>query len=306
MGVLLGEWIGHEPSRVETFRVYRGRTGKFVLHVERSAELRWSTREGKPAGWRGHLGIGDLSYGVAPGESTLDVFEKLDGAPGERSRPSCSRWSLARHASSRAWKTSTSEAGARSLGAARPEGAIAAMTALTTHIAPRSASRGLRKSFGKQVVLDGIDLDVAEGTVFALLGPNGAGKTTTVHILSTLLAPTRGEVQVAGHDLAREPDARPAAIGVTGQFSAVDRFLTGEENLRLMADLRHLGKAEGPAARRRAARAVRPGRCRAASRRDVLRRHAAPARPGDDPDRRPADHLPRRAHGRASTRGAGA
>ena len=108
---------------------------------------------------------------------------------------------------------------------------------------------GLRKSYGSQVVLDGIDLDVPEGTVYALLGPNGAGKTTTVHILSTLIAADGGEVQVAGHDIGREPDAVRAAIGVTGQFSAVDRFLTGEENLVLMADLRHLERREG---RRRA------------------------------------------------------
>ena len=109
---------------------------------------------------------------------------------------------------------------------------------------------GLRKSYGTQVVLNGIDLDVPEGTVYALLGPNGAGKTTTVHILSTLIAADGGEVQVAGHDLGRDPDGVRAAIGVTGQFSAVDKFLTGQENLVLMADLRHLGKVEG---RRRAA-----------------------------------------------------
>jgi ABC-2 type transport system ATP-binding protein len=111
----------------------------------------------------------------------------------------------------------------------------------------RSAIRavGLRKSYGKQVVLDGIDLEVPEGTVFALLGPNGAGKTTTVQVLSTLITADGGEVQIAGHDIAREPDAVRAVIGVTGQFSAVDRLFTGEENLQLMADLRHLGKREG-------------------------------------------------------------
>ncbi len=106
-------------------------------------------------------------------------------------------------------------------------------------------TRGLRKSFGDHVVLDGIDLDVAAGTIFALLGPNGAGKTTMVQILSTLIAADGGEVRVAGHDLAREPDAIRAAIGVTGQFSAVDNLLTGEENLLLMADLHHLGHSEG-------------------------------------------------------------
>ena len=104
---------------------------------------------------------------------------------------------------------------------------------------------GLRKSFGDHVVLDGIDLDVAEGTVFALLGPNGAGKTVTVQILSTLIGADSGEARIAGHDLAREPDAVRAAIGVTGQFSAVDDLLTGEENLILMADLNHLGRSEG-------------------------------------------------------------
>jgi ABC-2 type transport system ATP-binding protein len=113
---------------------------------------------------------------------------------------------------------------------------------------------GLRKAFGEQVVLDGVDLDVAEGTVFALLGPNGAGKTVTVQILSTLIASDGGEIRVAGHDVATDPDAVRAAIGVTGQFSAVDDLLTGEENLMLMADLGHLGRAEG---RRRADQLLR-------------------------------------------------
>jgi ABC-2 type transport system ATP-binding protein len=112
------------------------------------------------------------------------------------------------------------------------------------------SATGLRKSFGDKLVLDGIDLAVAEGTIFALLGPNGAGKTTAVRILSTLIRADGGQVSVAGHDLAADPDAVRAAIGVTGQFSAVDDLLTGEENLRLMADLRHLGRAAG---RRRAA-----------------------------------------------------
>jgi ABC-2 type transport system ATP-binding protein len=109
---------------------------------------------------------------------------------------------------------------------------------------------GLRKSFGDKLVLDGIDLNVATGTVFALLGPNGAGKTTAVNILSTLIDADGGQAQVAGHDLALEPQAVRAAIGVTGQFSAVDNLLSGEENLILMADLHHLGRADG---RRRAA-----------------------------------------------------
>ena len=109
------------------------------------------------------------------------------------------------------------------------------------------AVTGLRKSYGKQVVLDSIDLRVAEGTVFALLGPNGAGKTTMVHILSTLISADDGQARIGGHDLAREPEAIRGLIGLTGQFSAVDNLLTGAENLKLMADLHHLGGAEGKA-----------------------------------------------------------
>jgi ABC-2 type transport system ATP-binding protein len=105
--------------------------------------------------------------------------------------------------------------------------------------------RGLSKSYGKQVVLDSIDLEVPEGTVFALLGPNGAGKTTAIHILSTLISADAGEVRIGGHDVAREPGAVRRLIGLTGQVSAVDGQFTGEENLRLMADLNHLGRERG-------------------------------------------------------------
>jgi ABC-2 type transport system ATP-binding protein len=100
---------------------------------------------------------------------------------------------------------------------------------------------GLHKSYGTQSVLDGVDLAVAAGTVTALLGPNGAGKTTTIHILSTLVRPDRGTALVDGCDVVRDPAGVRAAIGLTGQFSAVDKLLTGEENLLLMARLRHLG-----------------------------------------------------------------
>ncbi|WP_405456107.1 ATP-binding cassette domain-containing protein [Streptomyces sp. NBC_00101] len=104
---------------------------------------------------------------------------------------------------------------------------------------------GLRKSYGDKTVLDGIDLRIPAGSVFALLGPNGAGKTTVVKILSTLVTADAGQAQVAGHDLAAAPQTVRAAIGVTGQFSAVDGLITGEENMLLMADLHHLSKAEG-------------------------------------------------------------
>ena len=158
--------------------------------------------------------------------------------------------------------------------------------------------RGLRKSFGKQVVLDGIDLDVAEGTVFALLGPNGAGKTTAIHILSTLISADAGEVLVGGFDVAREPDAVRGVIGLTGQVSAVDGQFTGEENLRLMADLHHLGRERG---RQRVAELLERFDLRRRGGEagdDLLGRHAPAARPRDDARRRAADHLPRRADDR--------
>ncbi|WP_432993569.1 ATP-binding cassette domain-containing protein [Dactylosporangium sp. CA-233914] len=107
------------------------------------------------------------------------------------------------------------------------------------------AVSGLRKAFGDKVVLDGIDLDVRAGTVYSLLGPNGAGKTTTVNVLTTLVKADGGTVRVAGHDIATEPKAVRAAIGVTGQFAAVDELLTGQENLQLMVDLHRVGTGEG-------------------------------------------------------------
>ncbi|WP_328556229.1 ATP-binding cassette domain-containing protein [Streptomyces sp. NBC_00358] len=112
---------------------------------------------------------------------------------------------------------------------------------------PAISAHELRKSYGDKVVLDGIDLTVPEGTVFSLLGPNGAGKTTVVKILSTLISPGpgSGRISVGGHDLSTEAQAARAAIGVTGQFSAVDGLITGEENMLLMADLHHLSKHEG-------------------------------------------------------------
>jgi ABC-2 type transport system ATP-binding protein len=109
---------------------------------------------------------------------------------------------------------------------------------------------GLRKSFGDVAVLRGLDLRVQPGSVLALLGANGAGKTTTVRILSTLLAADGGTATVAGHDVARAPEGVRSAISLTGQYAAVDEMLTGEENLRMMARLRHLGRR---AARRRTA-----------------------------------------------------
>ncbi|RZU63529.1 ATP-binding cassette domain-containing protein [Zhihengliuella halotolerans] len=104
--------------------------------------------------------------------------------------------------------------------------------------------RGLRKSYGKTAVLEGVDLRIPRGSVFALLGPNGAGKTTTVQILSTLISADGGSARVGGFSVADEPERVRGVIGVTGQFSAVDDLLSGAENLRLMARLRHIPRGD--------------------------------------------------------------
>jgi ABC-2 type transport system ATP-binding protein len=119
------------------------------------------------------------------------------------------------------------------------------MNALTNHATRTAVSvTGLRKTYGENVVLDGVDLTIGEGEVFALLGPNGAGKTTIVRILSTLIAADAGTATVMGYDLRSEAGAVRGVIGVTGQFSAVDNLLTGDENLLLMGRLVHLPAAE--------------------------------------------------------------
>ena len=102
------------------------------------------------------------------------------------------------------------------------------------------SAEGLVKHFGEVKALDGIDLTVRKGQVVGLLGPNGAGKTTTVRILSTLLQPTAGTATVAGFDVVKQPDDVRRAIGLTGQYAAVDEYLTGRENLRMFGDLYHL------------------------------------------------------------------
>ena len=114
-----------------------------------------------------------------------------------------------------------------------------------TQVQAAISTHGLRKSYGETLVLDGVDLTVEEGTIFALLGPNGAGKTTIVQILSTLIPADGGSARVAGFDVSTDADAVRRRIGVTGQFSAVDDLFTGRENLLLMADLHHLGRVEG-------------------------------------------------------------
>ncbi|GAA3593905.1 daunorubicin resistance protein DrrA family ABC transporter ATP-binding protein [Nonomuraea rosea] len=110
-------------------------------------------------------------------------------------------------------------------------------------------AQGLRKTYGDKAALDGIDLDVGQGTVYGLLGPNGAGKTTAVRILTTLLRASGGRAEVAGFDVAAQPRQVRRSIGLVGQHAAVDELLTGRQNLELFGRLYHLGPA---AARARA------------------------------------------------------
>ena len=114
---------------------------------------------------------------------------------------------------------------------------------------PAIWAEGLRKSYGKTLALDGLDLRVEEGTILGLLGPNGAGKTTVVRILTTLLSPDAGRAEVAGLDVVRQADELRSRIGLTGQYAAVDEYLTGRENLEMVGRLYHLPKR---VARRRA------------------------------------------------------
>ena len=111
-----------------------------------------------------------------------------------------------------------------------------------TESRPAILAEGLEKSYGKTRALDGLDLKVEEGTILGLLGPNGAGKTTAVRILTTLLAPDAGRAEVAGLDVVGQADELRSRIGLTGQYAAVDEYLTGRENLEMVGRLYHLPK----------------------------------------------------------------
>ena len=164
---------------------------------------------------------------------------------------------------------------------------------------------GLVKRFGATTALDGVDLTVAEGSVLGLLGPNGAGKTTVVRILTTLLRADAGRAEVVGLDVVRDADEVRASIGLTGQYAAVDEYLTGFENLEMVGRLYHLPKARGAVAGRRAAGPLRPDRRGAPAGQDLLRRHAPAARHrrlADRPTRGCCSSTSRR---RGSTRAAG-
>ncbi len=108
-------------------------------------------------------------------------------------------------------------------------------------------AEGIKKSFGKVQVLNGIDLKVHRGTIVAILGPNGAGKTTTVRILTTLLQADAGTATVEGYDVHRQADDVRSLIGLTGQYAAIDEYLTGRENLKMMGRLYHLSKQDAAA-----------------------------------------------------------
>ena len=159
-------------------------------------------------------------------------------------------------------------------------------------------TEGLVRTFGEVRALDGIDMVAREGTVFGLLGPNGAGKTTAIRVLSTLLRPDAGRAVVGGYDVVREPAKVRSMIGLTGQYAAVDELLSGQENLYMIGRLLGMPGSAATARAKELLDVLRPHRGRDEVRQDVLRRDAAPARPGREPRRASAVPVPGRADDR--------
>ena len=112
---------------------------------------------------------------------------------------------------------------------------------------PAIVAEAIVKTYGRVTALDGLDIDVEEGTVFGLLGPNGAGKTTAVRVLTTLLRPDSGRVEIAGIDVLAHPERARRIIGVSGQQAAVDDYLTGRENLEMFGELYQLPRTKARA-----------------------------------------------------------
>ena len=164
---------------------------------------------------------------------------------------------------------------------------------------PAIVAVGVRKSFDAKVVLDGVDLTVAEGTVFALLGPNGAGKTTMIRILSTLIAPDAGRVRVAGHDVVDDSGRGAGCDRGHWPVLGAGRAAHGSGEPAVDGRSEPSGPQRWAGAGGRVARPVRACRRGTQARVDLLRRYAPPARPGHDACRLPEGHLPRRTHHRA-------
>ena len=191
-GILVGEWIDTGSKRVEHYRVWRGRTGKYVLHVERAAEYWIADADGKPV--PAGAAVGPRRRPLRQRPEGIDARRLCDPrrAPRQGLAPAPELFEMVARSARQPTVEELDIYGALPRAAPqeapddRHDRARDATTPAATRAAPAVQVRGLRKAYGKQVVLDGIDLDVPEGTVFALLGPNGAGKTTAVHILTTL------------------------------------------------------------------------------------------------------------------------
>ena len=150
---------------------------------------------------------------------------------------------------------------------------------------PAIEAEGLVKTFGTTRALDGLELSVPAGGILGMLGPNGAGKTTAVRVLATLLRPDAGHARVLGADVVSQGGLVRERIGLTGQYAALDDYLTGRANLVMIGQLGRLTRRQAQATGRRAAGPIRPQPGGRPCGQDLLGWHAAAARPGRGPDR---------------------